>query len=136
MRYQLNEKKSINIPDKTIAIYMKNLELTEEQAIQTYLEDEGYIKNEQVEALTKKAKESGADKIVNRSTPTRTSSERPPKENPIKEKIIKDLHNFLKENTELQKIMVTNKLKSIDFYVNDKYFTLTLTEHRPKKIEK
>jgi len=133
MKYQLNDKKTINIPDAEIRKSMEILDLTEEEAIQMYLEDEGYIKNEEVERLTKKAKENKADKIVVRSKVENTKSERPPKENPVKEQLIKDIYNFLKENGELEPVTITNKTKTIDFYVNGKYFSLNLTEHRPKK---
>lgn len=133
MKYQLNDKKTINIPDAEIRKSMEILDLTEEEAIQMYLEDEGYIKNEEVERLTKKAKENKADKIVVRSKVENTKTERPPKENPLKEQLIKDLYGFLKENGELEPVTITNKTKTIDFYVNGKYFSLNLTEHRPKK---
>ena len=112
---------------------MEILDLTEEEAIQMYLEDEGYIKNEEVERLTKKAKENKADKIVVRSKVENTRAERPPKENPVKEQLIKDLCEFLKENGELEPVTIVNKTKTIDFYVNGRYFSLNLTEHRPKK---
>jgi len=133
MKYQLNDKKTINIPDAEIKKSMEILDLTKEEAIQMYLEDEGYIKNEEVEKLTKKAKENKADKIVVRSKVENTKAERPPKENPVKEQLIKDIYNFLKENGELEPVTITNKTKTIDFYVNGKYFSLNLTEHRPKK---
>ena len=133
MKYQLNDKKTINIPDEEIKKSMKVLDLTEEEAIQMYLEDEGYIKNEEVERLTKKAKENKADKIVVRSKAENTRAERPPKENPVKEQLIKDLCEFLKENGELEPVTIVNKTKTIDFYVNGRYFSLNLTEHRQKK---
>ena len=133
MRYEFKGKK-INIPDTEIEKSMKILELTQEEAIQMYLEDNGYLENEEVEALTKKAKENGADKIINRATPTRkTQTERKPKENPLKEQIIASLHKFLLENSELSQVNIINKSKTIDFYVNEKHFSLNLTEHRPKK---
>lgn len=133
MKYQLNDKKTINIPDEEIKKSMEILDLTEEEAIQMYLEDEGYIKNEEVERLTKKAKENKADKIVVRSKAENTRAERPPKENPVKEQLIKDLCEFLKENGELEPVTIVNKTKTIDFYVNGRYFSLNLTEHRQNK---
>lgn len=132
MFYMLNNKK-IKIPDDTIKLYIKNLELTEEEAIQTYLEEEGYLENAEVEKLTKKAKENKTDKIVNRSTASNKQTKREPKENPVKEQIIVSLHKFLLENEELSRVNITNKTKTIDFYVNNRYFSLNLTEHREKK---
>lgn len=132
MKYNFNGKQ-INIPDEEIKKSMEILELSEEEAIQMYLEDEGYIKNEEVERLTKKAKENKTDKIVVRSKTENTRAERPPKENPVKEQLIKDLYEFLKENSELSRVNITNKTKTIDFYVDNRYFSLNLTEHRQKK---
>jgi len=132
MKYNFNGKQ-INIPDEEIKKSMEILELSEEEAIQMYLEDEGYIKNEEVERLTKKAKENKTDKIVVRSKTENARTERAPKENPVKEQIITDLHKFLLENAELSRVNITNKTKTIDFYVNNRYFSLNLTEHREKK---
>ena len=133
MKYEINNKK-INIPDQEIEKSMKLLDITQEQAIEMYLCDHDYIKNEEVETLTKKAKENGADKIINRKVIKKSGeTTRKPKENPLKEQIIANLHNFLLQNNDFVNIIVTNKSKNIDFYVNDKYFTLNLVEHRPPK---
>ena len=51
MRYNLNGK-NINIPDADIERSMKSLELTKEEAIQMWLEDEGYLENEKSSAPT------------------------------------------------------------------------------------
>ena len=55
MRYNHNGK-LINIPDKEIQNFMVTLDLTEQEAIEMYLDDNGYTTNEVVEELTKKAK--------------------------------------------------------------------------------
>ena len=47
----------INIPDSEIEKSMKILDLTKEQAIEMWLEDEGYLDNEEQLELTQKAKE-------------------------------------------------------------------------------
>ena len=56
MLYELNGKK-IKIPDNEISKSMEMLGLTKSEAIQMYLEDEGYLDNPYVEELTAKAKE-------------------------------------------------------------------------------
>jgi hypothetical protein len=56
MKYTLENGKVINIPDSEIKAHMKNLDLTEDEAIQLYLEDEGYLDNEELEELDSKAK--------------------------------------------------------------------------------
>lgn len=125
--------KNVNIPDDTIKKYMETLELTEEEAIQTYLEEEGYLENEEVEEMTKKAKINKTDKIVVQSKVEKKKTERKPTENPLKQAIIEDIYKFLAQNGTLYSIKVVNKTKTIDFYAENKYFSLNLVEHRPKK---
>ena len=125
--------KNVNIPDDTIKKYMEILELTEEEAIQTYLEEEGYLENEEVEEMTKKAKINKTDKIVVQSKAEKKKTERKPTENPLKQAIIEDIYKFLTQNGTLYNIKVVNKTKTIDFYAENKYFSLNLVEHRPKK---
>lgn len=55
MTYDFNGKK-LNIPDKDIDNLMKTLDLTKEEAIETWLDDNDYTTNEIVEELTAKAK--------------------------------------------------------------------------------
>ena len=45
MIYELNNKK-IKIPDEQIKNNIKILNITKQEAIQMYLEDEGYLENE------------------------------------------------------------------------------------------
>ena len=136
MRYEIKGKK-INIPDQEIEKSMKLLDITQEQAIELYLCDHDYVKNAEAEELTKKAKISGADKIINRKIVKKVGeTARKPKENPLKEQIIADLHNFLLQNSDFVNIIVTNKTKEIEFYVNNKHFSLNLVEHRPPKADK
>lgn len=125
--------KNVNIPDDTIKKYMETLELTEGEAIQTYLEEEGYLENEEVEEMTKKAKINKTDKIVVQSKVEKKKTERKPTENPLKQAIIEDIYKFLTQNGTLYNIKVVNKTKTIDFYTENKYFSLNLVEHRPKK---
>ena len=134
MEIQLKNGKVVKIPYDKIENLMEKLDLSPDQAIDLWLTDEGYIKNEEVETLTKKAKESGADKIVNKAKTTRAKSERKPKENPLKTSILDCLHKALIDNSEVLNISpIVQTSKGIDFYINEKYFTITLTEHRPPK---
>ena len=127
MKYNFNGK-NINIPDKELQNLMKTLDLTEEEAIQVYLEE--------VEELTKKAKINKTDKIVVQSKVEKAKTERKPKENPLKTSIINYLFNYLVKNASLLDVKITNSTKSIDFIAENKHFTLNLVEHRPKKDKK
>ena len=61
MTYTLSNGKTVRIPDKEIEKNMKILEISKDEAILLYLEDEGYIENAEQEALCKKAKENMSD---------------------------------------------------------------------------
>ena len=88
MVYILNDKK-IRIPDEEIKKNMEILDLSEEEAIQLYLEDEGYLENEEVAELTKKAKDSGIMSTIHgaKAEKPKAKVERERKENPTKERI-------------------------------------------------
>ena len=58
MRYTVDVKgrqKTINIPDATIKEYEKCFELSTEDAIKMYLEEEGYLDNVELDELEEKA---------------------------------------------------------------------------------
>lgn len=131
MKYNFNNK-IITIPDEEIKRNMKILEITKEEAIQMYLEDNDYLVNEEVENLTTKAKANKTDKVVAQSKP-RKKVEKKPKENPLKQAILEDIYKFLAKNDTLYNIKVINPTKTIDFYAEGKYFSINLVEHRPKK---
>ena len=56
MKYKFNGRE-IKIPDDEIENMMKILELSKEEAIATWLDDNDYTTNDEVEALTQKAKD-------------------------------------------------------------------------------
>ena len=111
---------------------METLELTEQEAIETWLDDNDYTTNEEVEKLTKKAKDSGADKIKADRKP-RAKREVTRKENPTKEQIIAEIANFLAENSQNSAIKVENVGKIITFERSGHKFKLDLIQTREKK---
>ena len=125
--------KEYNIPKTTLEYYQKSLDITEKEAIDMWLTDRDIITNEEVEILTKKAKVNKTDKIVVQSKVEKAKTERKPKENPLKSAIIEDLYRHLSQNDTLFNVKVVNGTKTIDFYAENKYFSLNLVEHRPKK---
>jgi len=130
MKYEFNGR-NITIPDEIIAKSMKLLEISREEAIQMYLEDEGYITNETVEELTKKAKAAGTEKITAKSTKPRKKSERKRKPDEEKENIIKTLENALKQAG--IDANITNKAKIIEFSIGNNHYKLDLIKKRPPK---
>ena len=128
MTYNLNGK-NIRIPDSDIKEYMESLSLPKDEAIKVWLEDEGYLENEIVEELTKKAKQ--LPRINAKSDTPRKKTHRERKPDIEKEQIIKILETALK-NAGID-AKVTNSTKIIEFQLNNNSYKIDLTKKRPKK---
>lgn len=129
----LVKNKKVKIPEDTIRQNMEILGISENDAIQMYLEDEGYIINETVEELTKKAKANKTDKIVVTDKTKKREYKRKPTENPLKSAIIQDIYQFLTKNPTIYNVNVENPTKIITFMAENKQFKLDLVEKRQKK---
>lgn len=132
--YELENGKVIKINEKTITSLMKNLHLSKEEAIQVYLEDEGYEINEEQEALTQKAKDNKITASIHKAEAKkkeRKKVERKP--NPDKEFLIQTLFNTLTEMSDCTNSTVVNTGKIITFEFRGKQFKLDLIETRVKK---
>lgn len=132
------KNKEVKIPDEEIKNLMDKLELTEQEAIQTWLEDEGYEVNEEVERLTAKAKANGTARVNARANVENKKTTRERKANPVKEEIIQILTNALKnsQNLPINAIKIENVGKIITFKVENREFKLDLIEKRQKKTTK
>ena len=122
--------KGINIPDKWIDATTELLDCSIEEAIDIYLTDHGKVENEEQKALDDKAKtvkiKHGAESETERKKVKRT---REPNE--LKRQLITFLVDSLDNNS--IEYVVSNIERTIDFTVEGRDFTITLTEHRPKK---
>lgn len=136
MVYILNDKK-IRIPDEEIKKNMEILDLSEEEAIQLYLEDEGYLENEEVAELTKKAKDSGIMSTIHgaKAEKPKVKVERERKENPTKERIIAEIGKFLCQLDGISGVNIVNIGKIIEFECENKHFKLDLIQKREKKVK-
>lgn len=140
MDYTLNGR-TIKIPDKDIQNLQTTLELSKEEAIETWLSDNDYISDETVEELTKKAKENRITGKIHGAKAETAKKERKPrekKENPLKKQIISHIFNSffydnVREDYPNLKIVVRNDEKYIDLCVDGLEFTINLVQHRPKK---
>ena len=132
MKYKI-ENKEVNIPDEEIEKLMKTLDLTEQEAIDTWLTDNDYTTNEQVEELTKKAKANGTTKIGARVNAGNKKVVRERKENPAKAFIIDQLWQKLAEIDHIYNLKVENKEKLITFTYNGNDYKLDLVQKRQKK---
>lgn len=131
--YKLENGKIIRISEKTIENLMTQLGLDREDAIQVYLEDEGYEINEEQEELTQKAKENKITASIHKAeakTKERKKIERKP--NPDKEQLIALFAEFLENIDGVNNIVVENIGKIISFNFNGKAMKIDLVEKRVK----
>lgn len=136
MKYKF-ENKTINIPDEVIDNYVDTLEISIDEAIQMYLEEEGYAVNEEVEELTKKAKDNRITATIHeaKSEEPKAKREVVRKENPLKENIIQVLAAAVAGIEGASNIKVTNVGKLIEFNCGGESFKLDLVQRRKKKGE-
>lgn len=130
MEIKVNNK-VVKIPQKEIDNLMKTLELTEQEAIQTWLDDNDYTTNEVVEELTKKAKDNKTT-LINKARENvenkKTTRER--KENPTKALIIAEIFNKLAEIEGISQLKVENKEKLVTFSLNGNEYKIDLIQKR------
>lgn len=134
MTYNLNGK-NIRIPDSEIETNCRILGITKDEAIQMYLEDEGYLENAYVEELTAKAKAAKISHDAKSEKPRKNAGkprERKPDEE--KERLIKIIESAL--NDEGIAATATNKSKIIEFTIEDRHYKVDLIRQRPPKEDK
>ena len=136
MRYTLPNGKNINIPDEEIKKSMKALDLTKEDAIQMWLEDNDYEVNEEQAELDAKAKKVKIDHGASAMDKTKSKEKKPrPKvasdeKKELFDEIFSNLQDVYKENARIEK---ENKL--IIVKIGEKTFKIDLIEHRAPKTK-
>ena len=134
MKYTLENGKVINIPDSEIKAHMKNLDLTEDEAIQLYLEDEGYLDNEELEELDSKAKKV---KIQHGASATEKTEKKEKKPRTVKisdekQGLFDNIYHFLVE-TYGGSVEIVKENKLLTLKIGEKTFKVDLIETRQKK---
>ena len=126
MKYNFNGK-ILNIPDAEIEKNMKALEISRDEAIEMWLDDNDYIENEEAEALTEKAK------VIKRYETSDKPRKKVTKERKVDEEK-KYLINILVTalGDEVRNISVKNEAE-ISFLCNENSYTIKLVKHRPPK---
>ena len=136
MRYELENGKFVNIPEKDIEYLMNKYKLTKEWAIYAWLVDEEYITDPTVEKLEKKAKENKISRDARAIKPKTERKAREKKENPLKKAIVlailEGLNGYFGSNGE---ISVRNDEKYIDICFENRNFTINLVEHRGRESD-
>ena len=136
MRYTLPNGKNVNIPDEEIKKSMKALDLTKEDAIQMWLEDNDYEVNEEQAELDAKAKKVKIDHGASAMDKTKSKEKKPRPKVASDEKqtlfsqIFDNLNEFYGENAKIEK---ENKLILVK--IGEKTFKIDLIEQRPPKAK-
>ena len=133
MKYTLENGKVVNIPDKEIEQSMKVLELTKEEAIEMWLEDNDYEVNEEQVALDEKAKkvkiQHGASAVDKQ---TKEKKERKVVASDEKQALFDNIyHNLVEIYGGTVEIVKENKLLTLK--IGQKTFKVDLIEQRPPK---
>ena len=132
--YKLADGKTVRIPQAEIERNMKTLSLTRDEAITLYLEDEGYIINEEQEELERKAKENRITATIHQAkiyTP-KTQRERVKKDDPTKEGIVRAIAEMLPDLNATD-IVIVNAGKLITFKIGADTYKIDLIRQRPPK---
>lgn len=128
MTYNFNGK-NINIPDKDLENLMTTLELTKEEAIETWLDDNDYTSNEEVEELTKKAKAIKRYEKADKERKKPVTKER--KVDEEKKRLLSDVRVLI-EGLGAEVTAVKNEAE-ISFIFGGNDYTFKLIKHRPPK---
>jgi hypothetical protein len=134
----LDNDKVVKVGKVYIERCIEKLDIDMEDALLTWLEDEGYMENLDQEELCDLAKENKSHKVVNAKVekePTKkTQKERVKKENPTKEMIIQEIAKILPNFA--TDVNIENTGKIITFTVGNDNFKIDLTQKRKPKAEK
>lgn len=126
MRYELN-KKFINIPDTEIETFKTKYGLSQDEAIQLWLEDNDYLENEVVNELVKKTK---GQRHYEKSAKERKPSTKERKVDEEKKSLLNMMINAI--NSQYWVENVKNEAE-FSFHIGENFYTVKLVKHRPPK---
>lgn len=135
MLYELKGGKRVNIPDSEIRNSMVMLNLSRDEAIQMWLEDEGYEVNAEQEALCQKAKDNRITATIHQAkneVKQKTQRERVKKPDPTKEGIISAVAELL-PTLNAENVVIENAGKIVTFTIGNDRYKLDLIRQRPPK---
>lgn len=127
MKFNFNGK-DINIPDKDIEKLKTSLDLSTQEAIETWLDDHDYISNEEADAMTEKAK---ANRRYEKSDAPRKKTTRERKVDTEKGGLLTTIKTAV-EAFGGAVSSVKNEAE-FSFTFNGNSYTVKLVKHRPPK---
>ncbi len=133
IKYNFNGK-MLNLPKKEIEKSMKLLDLSQEDAILMWLEDEGYLENEEQNHLCEVAKMNKITQNIHQAGERGRKSSQKPKTVKVsteKTELFAEILQNLQENHQNVEVLKENKLISVE--INGKIFKIDLIEQRKPK---
>ena len=128
MKYEFNGK-LIDIPEDEIENLKVNLQLTNQQAIDTWLSDNGYEEDEEQENLEKIAKKIKIDHQIDKKKPKKERKTVVRKVSDEKKELFSEILSDL-EDVYRNSVEVLNENKLIQVKIGDKSFKINITETR------
>ena len=133
----LENDKKVKVATSWVEKTIKLLETDLEDVLLMWLEDEGYLVNEEQEELVKQAKANGVKIKADTDKPKKkTPKERVAKPQPEKEFLITNFQELLWALPGVDNIIRENKAKIITFDYKGASYKLDLVQKRKKKEEK
>ena len=127
MKYTFADKdgkqRTVNIPDDDIKRAKSAYGLSNKEAIDMWLVDEGYLTDPTVEELTAKAKVNGPRAETKKRTVRR-------KEDPVKRALIASLFDFITLYDGVEVSQIVNPERIISFTIGDDTYEITLSKKR------
>lgn len=133
MRYNFKGK-TLNIPDAEINKAVAKLGLTVDEAVEMWLEDEGYLDNEEQLELCQKAKDNKITTTIHQANKGKKVKREPKPKVASAEKV--QIFNKILENLQgnFENVDILNENKLIQVKIGEKVFKIDLIEQRkPKK---
>ena len=131
MIYNLDGK-NIRIDDNEIVKLTELLDLTKEQAIQMWLEDNDYLENEEQNALDEKASKVKISMGARSSAPTKEKKPRTTKVSDEKKALFTQIGAYL-EDIYKENMTILKENKLIEIKTGGKVFKIDIVEQRPPK---
>ena len=133
----LETEKIVKVSAEWVERTIKALDTDLEDVLLMWLEDEGYLVNEEQEELVKQAKTNGVKiKADIDKTKKKTPKERVAKPQPEKEYIVGIIAEFLEDISDISNLKIENKAKLITFSYKNEEYKLDVVQKRKKKEEK
>lgn len=131
MYHTLPSGKKIKIDDAILKNLMTVLEVTKDEAIQIYLEDEGILDNEEQNSLDEQAKGVANVNDADRKKPKKKKANISDEKKALFNTILTNLTRC--EGIEPENIKIVSENKKIEVNFNNLSFSIDIIQHRPPK---